>query len=55
MASYKQLLVWRKAVDLVVKIYKVTATFPQTESYGLVSQMKRHPCPYRRTLPKATV
>jgi len=28
-------------MDLVVEIYKVTETYPKSEIYGLVSQMKR--------------
>jgi four helix bundle protein len=39
--SYKDLLVWQKAMDLTVLIYKITESFPKTEIYGLVSQMKR--------------
>lgn len=39
--SYKDLIVWQKAMDLVVLIYKVTNNFPQSEIYGLVSQMRR--------------
>ena len=39
--SYKDLIVWQKAVDLVVEIYKLTDKFPKSEIYGLVSQMRR--------------
>ena len=39
--SYKDLIVWQKAMDLVVLIYQVTNNFPQSEIYGLVSQMRR--------------
>ena len=39
--SYRDLDVWRKAVDLVVAIYRTTALFPQEERYGLVSQIRR--------------
>ena len=39
--KYSDLLVWQKAMDLVEEIYKLTATFPQTEQYGLSSQMQR--------------
>jgi four helix bundle protein len=39
--SYKNLIVWQKAVDLVVEIYNLTETFPKSELYGLVSQMRR--------------
>jgi four helix bundle protein len=40
-SSYRDLRVWQKAMDLVVKSYEVTKPFPQTELYGLVSQIQR--------------
>lgn len=39
--SYKQLIVWQKAMDLTVLIYKITETFPKSEIYGLISQIRR--------------
>jgi four helix bundle protein len=39
--SYRDLLVWQKAMDLVVNIYQVTTEFPKHELYGLSSQMQR--------------
>ena len=39
--SHKNLLVWQKAVDLVVTVYQITSTFPRDELYGLVSQIRR--------------
>jgi len=39
-AHYK-LDVWRKSVDLVTEVYKLTASFPETEKFGLVSQIRR--------------
>ncbi len=39
--SYKDLIVWQKAMDLVLEIYKLTKSFPQSEIYGLTSQMRR--------------
>ncbi len=41
MDSYKQLIVWQKAINLVEEIYTVTANLPKTETYGLTSQMRR--------------
>lgn len=41
MAHYRELIVWQKAMDLVVAVYKYTQTFPQQEQYGLTSQMRR--------------
>lgn len=39
--SYKELIVWQKAVELVVEVYRLTKSFPGEEKYGLVSQMRR--------------
>ena len=41
MRGYKDLVVWQKAMDLVVAVYKLTKSFPTTELYGLTSQMQR--------------
>jgi four helix bundle protein len=39
--SYRELLVWQKGIDLVVIAYKATAGFPKSETYGLISQIRR--------------
>ena len=39
--SYKDLIVWQRAVELSVAIYKLTATFPREEIYGLTNQLRR--------------
>ena len=39
--TYKDLIVWQKATELAVLIYKLTAQFPKDETFGLSSQMKR--------------
>jgi four helix bundle protein len=39
--DYKKLLVWQKSMELVTTIYKFTDEFPKSESYGIVSQMRR--------------
>ena len=39
--GYRDLLVWRKAMELVTKIYQVTECFPKSEMYGLSSQLRR--------------
>lgn len=41
MNSYQELIVWQKSVDLVVEIYKLSDSFPNSETYGLTSQMRR--------------
>ena len=39
--SHRDLRVWQEAISLVELIYRVTATFPRDEQYGLTSQMRR--------------
>ncbi len=39
--SYRDLLVWQKGIDLVVESYRATSQFPKSESYGLISQVRR--------------
>ena len=39
--TFQDLLVWRKAHQLVLTFYKLTAAFPKSETYGLCSQMRR--------------
>lgn len=39
--SYKELIVWQKSMVLVSDIYKVSASFPDSEKFGLTSQMRR--------------
>ena len=37
----QDLHIWKKSVDLVEEIYKITNSFPESEKFGLVSQMRR--------------
>jgi four helix bundle protein len=39
--GFKDLLVWRKGIQLVKEIYKLTNSFPADEKFGLISQMRR--------------
>lgn len=39
--SHEDLVVWRKAMDLVIEIYQVSQRFPKEELYGLTSQLRR--------------
>jgi len=41
MNNYKEFKVWQKAVDLAVKLYGTTATFPREEIYALTNQIRR--------------
>jgi len=38
---HKNLLVWQKSVELAKEIYELTKKFPETEKYGLVTQIRR--------------
>jgi four helix bundle protein len=40
-ASYRDIKVWQRAIELVVDIYSCTRTFPKEEVYGLVAQLRR--------------
>ena len=39
--SYRDLLVWQKAMDLAVLCYSLTRSFPKEEVFGLTSQLRR--------------
>ena len=39
--SFQDLIVWQKAHQFVLGIYRTTASFPREETYGLVTQMRR--------------
>ena len=41
MKTYRDLIVWQKAMVLVTEIYKVSKSFPRREDYGLTSQLRR--------------
>jgi len=39
--SYRDLVAWQKAMDLVTEIYRATKEFPKEEIFGLASQIRR--------------
>lgn len=39
--SFEDLIVWQKAINLSVEVYKVTFKFPKEEIFGLTSQIRR--------------
>ena len=39
--GFRKLLVWQRAHELVLSIYKMTEKFPKSEMFGLTSQMRR--------------
>lgn len=41
MKNHKELVFWKKSHQLAMEIYKITATFPKSELYGITSQLRR--------------
>lgn len=41
MKNFKDLFVWKKAHELVLFFYRLTAGFPKVEQYNLISQIRR--------------
>ena len=39
--GFRKLLVWQRAHQLVLMIYKLTEKFPKHETFGLTSQLRR--------------
>lgn len=39
--TWRDLVVWKSAHELVICTYKLTASFPNEEKFGLLSQMRR--------------
>jgi len=39
--SFKNLLVWQRAVELSLAVYRLTASFPASEKFGLTNQRRR--------------
>lgn len=39
--SFRELLVWQRAIQLTVAIYRCTEKFPDSERFGLTSQLRR--------------
>ena len=39
--TFRDLVVWRKAHEFVLGVYRYTAGFPKQETYGLCAQMRR--------------
>ncbi len=40
-ASYKNLIVWQKAIEFVTVIYNTTKLFPSDEKFNLITQINR--------------
>ena len=39
--SFKELVVWQRAIQLSLAIYKLTSSFPNSEQFGLIQQLRR--------------
>jgi four helix bundle protein len=39
--TYRDLIVWNKAMHLVTQIYRTTQGFPKDELFGLTSQIRK--------------
>jgi len=39
--TFADLIVWQKAHAIVLMVYRLTESFPKTETYGLTSQLRR--------------
>lgn len=39
--TYRDLIAWQKAMDLAERVYHATSTMPDSERFGLTSQMRR--------------
>ena len=40
MHNYRELRIWQRSMDFVVKIYEISANFPKEEKFGLTSQLR---------------
>lgn len=41
MKNYKELHIWQKGIEIVKQVYLLTKQFPDTEKFGIVSQITR--------------
>ena len=39
--SHRELLIWQRAIELSLAIYRLSASFPREEMYGLTNQLRR--------------
>lgn len=41
MHNFRQLAIWKESMKLAKEVYTATAEFPDSEKYGIISQMRR--------------
>src|ERR1039457_6777990 len=39
--SFRNLVVWQRSIELTIAVYKLTASFPDSERFGLTNQLRR--------------
>jgi four helix bundle protein len=39
--SFKDLVVWQRAVQMCLAVYELTSSFPDSEKFGLTNQLRR--------------
>jgi len=39
--SHKNMIVWKKGLELIEEVYRITDKFPSEEKFGLISQLRR--------------
>jgi len=40
-ASFRELIVWQRAIQLSSEVYRLTSSFPSSEQFGLTNQLRR--------------
>lgn len=41
MHNFQELIIWQKAMDVAMHVYKLSSEFPKEEKYGLTNQIRR--------------
>lgn len=41
---WKDLIVWQRSHEFVLRVYKLTSTYPKNEQFGLCQQLRRSAC-----------
>jgi hypothetical protein len=52
MGDFKDLKVWNRAHALTLNIYRLSATFPKSELFGLTQQIRRASVSINETWPR---
>jgi four helix bundle protein len=40
MHNYRELKIWQRSMEFVVRVYEISASFPKEERYGLTAQLR---------------